>query len=80
MDNIGGKLSSNGIYYTDAEGQINISGITGTLIFTEVSSIHCYGTYNMQGNYKIVFKTNLTCRTLPLPLLGWPPMSMSSSL
>ena len=42
VDNIGGKLSSNGIYYTDAEGQINISGVTGTLVFTEVSSIPGY--------------------------------------
>ena len=42
MDNIGGKLSSNGIYYTDSSGQINISGVTGTLVFTEVSSIPGY--------------------------------------
>jgi uncharacterized surface anchored protein len=42
VDNIGGKLSSNGIYYTDSEGQINISGVTGTLIFTEVSTIPGY--------------------------------------
>ena len=42
VDNIGGKLSSNGIYYTDSEGQINISGVTGTLIFTEISSIPGY--------------------------------------
>ncbi|MEY8388507.1 SpaA isopeptide-forming pilin-related protein [Oscillospiraceae bacterium 38-13] len=42
VDNIGGKLSSNGIYYTDSSGQINISGVTGTLVFTEVSSIPGY--------------------------------------
>ena len=42
VDNIGEKLSSNGIYYTDSEGQINISGVTGTLVFTEVSSIPGY--------------------------------------
>ena len=42
VDNIGGKLSSNGIYYTNSEGQINISGVTGTLIFTEISSIPGY--------------------------------------
>ena len=42
VDNIGGKLSSNGIYYTDSEGQINISGVIGTLVFTEVSSIPGY--------------------------------------
>ncbi len=42
VDNIGGKLSSNGIYYTDFEGQINISGVTGMLIFTEISTIPGY--------------------------------------
>ena len=42
VDNIGGKLSSNGIYYTNSEGQINISGVTGTLIFTEISTIPGY--------------------------------------
>ena len=42
VDNIGGKLSSNGIYYTNSEGQINISGVTGTLICTETSSIPGY--------------------------------------
>ena len=42
VDNIGGKLSSNGIYYTDVEGQINISGVTGTLVFTEISTIPGY--------------------------------------
>ena len=42
VDNIGGKLSSNGIYYTDSSGQINIFGVTGTLVFTEVSSIPGY--------------------------------------
>ena len=42
VDNIGGKLSSNGIYYTDSEGQINISGVTGTLVFTEISTIPGY--------------------------------------
>ena len=42
VDNIGGKLSSNGIYYTDSEGQINISGVIGTLVFTEISSILGY--------------------------------------
>ena len=42
VDNIGGKLSSNGIYYTDSEGQINISRVTGTLVFTEISSIPGY--------------------------------------
>ena len=32
----GGKLSSNGLYWTNAEGQIILSGITGTVVVTEV--------------------------------------------
>ena len=38
----GGKLSSNGLYWTDSEGQIVLSGITGTLVVTEVESIPGY--------------------------------------
>ncbi len=38
----GGKLSSNGLYWTDAEGQIVLSGITGTVVVTEVESIPGY--------------------------------------
>ena len=37
-----GKLSSNGRYTTDQNGQITISGITGTLIVTEEQSIPGY--------------------------------------
>ncbi|MDY3018843.1 SpaA isopeptide-forming pilin-related protein [Candidatus Pseudoscillospira sp. SGI.172] len=37
-----GKLSSNGLYWTDAEGQIVLSGITGTVVVTEVKSIPGY--------------------------------------
>ena len=37
-----GKLSSNGLYWTDAEGQIVLSGITGTVVVTEVESIPGY--------------------------------------
>ena len=38
----GGKLSSNGLYWTNAEGQIILSGITGTVVATEVESIPGY--------------------------------------
>ena len=38
----GGKLSSNGLYWTNAEGQIILSGITGTVVVTEVESIPGY--------------------------------------
>lgn len=38
----GGKLSSNGLYWTNTEGQIVLSGITGTVVVTEVKSIPGY--------------------------------------
>ena len=38
----GGKLSSNGLYWTNSEGQIILSGITGTVVVTEVESIPGY--------------------------------------
>lgn len=37
-----GKISSNGLYYTDSAGQIILKGVTGTLVVTEVSSIPGY--------------------------------------
>ena len=39
VDAADGKLSSNGLYWTNSEGQIILSNITGTVICTEVSSI-----------------------------------------
>lgn len=38
----GGKLSSNGIYRTDENGEILISGIVGTLVVTETKTISGY--------------------------------------
>ena len=38
----GGKLSSNGLYWTNSEGQIVLSNVTGTLVVTEVQSIPGY--------------------------------------
>ena len=38
----GGKLSSNGLYWTNSEGQIILSSITGTVVVTEVESIPGY--------------------------------------
>jgi len=38
VDAAGGQLSSNGLYWSNAEGQIIVSGITGTIVCTEVSS------------------------------------------
>ena len=37
-----GKVSSNGLYYTDAAGQIILKGVTGTLVVTELESIPGY--------------------------------------
>ena len=37
-----GKLSSNGLYWTNSEGQIILSGITGTVVVTEVQSVPGY--------------------------------------
>lgn len=42
VDAEGGKLSSNGLYKTDKNGQIILPGITGTLVVTEVESIPGY--------------------------------------
>ena len=42
VDAEGGKLSSNGLYRTDKQGQIVLSGITGTIIATEVETIPGY--------------------------------------
>ena len=42
VDDEGGKLSSNGLYYTDEDGQIILSGITGTLVVTEEKTIPGY--------------------------------------
>lgn len=39
VDAAGGTLSSNGIYYSDASGKITLSGITGTVIVTELESV-----------------------------------------
>ena len=42
VDATSGKLSSNGIYTTNKEGQIVLSGITGTVVATETKTIPGY--------------------------------------
>ena len=37
-----GHLSSNGLYWTNSEGQIILSGITGTVVVTELESVPGY--------------------------------------
>ena len=42
VDAEGGALSSTGLYWTDKEGKITISGISGTVVVTEVETIPGY--------------------------------------
>ena len=42
VDAEGGTLSSTGLYWTDKEGRITISGISGTVMVTEVETIPGY--------------------------------------
>ena len=42
VDAAGGTLSSNGLYYTDSTGKITLSGLTGTVIVTELESVEGY--------------------------------------
>ena len=49
VDTEGGKLSSNGIYFTDSNGQIKITNVVGTLVVTEEK---CPEGYVMGSNDK----------------------------
>ena len=42
VDAAGGTLSSNGLYYTDSTGKITLSGLTGTVVVTELESVPGY--------------------------------------
>jgi TQXA domain-containing protein len=42
VDDGGGTLSSKGIYYSDSTGRITLSGVTGTVIATELESVSGY--------------------------------------
>ena len=42
VDMDGGKISSNGLYTTDAQGQIKILGIVGTIVVEEIETIPGY--------------------------------------
>ena len=42
VDAKGGTLSSTGLYWTDKEGKITISGISGTVVVTEIETIPGY--------------------------------------
>ena len=42
VDNANGHLSSNGLYTTDAHGEIHITGVTGTIVVKETRTIDGY--------------------------------------
>ena len=42
VDAAGGTLSSNGIYYSDSTGKVILSGLTGTVVVTELESVEGY--------------------------------------
>ena len=42
MDDANGHLSSKGLYTTDSNGEIRISGITGTVVVKETKTIPGY--------------------------------------
>lgn len=60
VDADGGQLSSNGLYWTDKNGQIKITGITGTIVVTEVQSIPGYTIHEETRNQTVVVNTNDT--------------------
>lgn len=49
-----GKISSNGLYYTDKAGEIIISGVTGTLVVTEVETIPGYTIHEATRSQTVV--------------------------
>lgn len=60
VDADGGQLSSNGLYWTDKNGQIKITGITGTIVATEVQSIPGYTIHEETRSQTVVVNTNDT--------------------
>lgn len=60
VDADGGQLSSNGLYWTEKNGQIKITGITGTIVVTEVQSIPGYTIHEETRSQTVVVNTNDT--------------------
>ena len=70
VDQDGGKTSSNGIYTTDANGQIKISGIVGTVKITEVETVPGYYIEEKYRTQTVEIRSNDTqtitiCNTPP---------------
>ena len=55
-----GKISSNGLYYTDAAGQIILNGIVGTLVVTEVQTIDGYTIHEANRSQTVEVKPDDT--------------------
>ena len=60
VDAAGGLLSSNGLYWTDENGQITISGITGTVVVTEMETVPGYTIHEETRSQTVVVNTNDT--------------------
>ena len=61
VDNKGGQISSNGVYYTNAEGQIVISPLApGTYVITETATIPGYLIHEATRSQTVVVNTNDT--------------------
>lgn len=60
VDAAGGKLSSNGIYTTNQEGQIILSSLTGTVVVTETKTISGYTIDEATRSQTVVVNTDDT--------------------
>ena len=60
VDAEGGALSSTGLYWTDKAGKISISGISGTIVATEVKSIPGYSIDENTRTQTVVVNPNDT--------------------
>lgn len=60
VDADSGQLSSNGLYWTNSEGQIILSGLTGTVVVTEVESIPGYAIDPNTQSQTVVINPNDT--------------------
>ena len=60
VDADSGQLSSNGLYWTNSEGQIILSGLTGTVVVTEVESIPGYTIDPNTQSQTVVINPNYT--------------------
>ena len=60
VDAEGGTLSSTGLYWTDKDGKITISGISGTVVVTEVETIPGYTIDENSRTHTVVVNPNDT--------------------